>query len=77
MGWYHPDGRLPSEGTNSIVRKMPGGVTNVPKTVWGCSCCKVWLCKDCFRMEDDEGNGHPERWDHDNQCLLAQSVIGN
>ena len=53
------------------------GVSNIPHTVWACSVCRVWLCKDCFKMEDVDGKGHPERWDHDNQCLLAREVVCN
>ena len=42
-----------------------------------CSVCKVHLCKTCFKMEDNEGNGHPDRWDHDNHCLLARAIACN
>ena len=75
-GWYHVDGRSPSK-SNKWVTKMPDGVSNIPHTVWACSVCRVWLCKDCFKMEDADGKGHPERWDHDNQCLLAREVVCN
>ena len=71
--WYHTDGRTPSK-TNVMVTKMPDG-KNIPRTSYACNVCKVWLCKHCFRMEDKHGNGHPERWDHINQCLLARSVV--
>ena len=74
MGWYHCDGRDPSK-PNPWVRKMPDGVSNVPRTSWGCSVCKVYLCRDCFRMEKD-GKPLPDAWDHrpSSRGLLARTV---
>ena len=76
MGWYHVDGRTPSK-SNKWVRKMPDGVRNIPHTYYGCSICRVYLCRLCFRMEDEQGNPHPERWDHDEQQLLARCLVCN
>ena len=59
MGWYHDDGRE----NDRMVRKMPDG-NNVPYCSWGCSVCKVFLCRGCFRMEDEEGEPLPDAWDH-------------
>ena len=73
--WYHTDGRDESE-SNKKVWKMADG-SNIPRTVMACSVCKVHLCKECFRMEDEEGNGHRDRWDHNNQCLLACAIACN
>ena len=61
MGWYHPNN--PSHKGNTWVRKMPDG-SNVPHTTWGCNICKVYLCRKCLRMEDEDGNPHPDCWDH-------------
>ena len=45
---------------NKWVRKMPqpwaedehgNPIHNIPRTRWACSVCKIYLCKDCFRME--------------------------
>ena len=83
MGWYHVDGRDESL-PNSWVRKMPqpwaegprGPIHNVPATRWGCSICKVYLCKDCFRMEDEDGQAHPNAWDHraTSRGLMARCI---
>ena len=59
MVWYHDDGRM----NDHWVRKMPDGC-NVPHNRWGCSVCKVYLCRACFRMEDDDGKPSPDAWDH-------------
>ena len=67
MGWYHDDGRE----KDRWVRKMPDG-NNLPQSDYACSVCKRRFCWNCFRMEDDEGNPHPDAWDHDNKCLLAR-----
>ena len=45
------------------VRKMPDG-SNVPRSTFGCSVCKVYLCRVCFRMEDEDGKPHKDAWDH-------------
>jgi hypothetical protein len=72
VGWYHIDGRGEDE-PNRRVHKMPlpwaekangDRIHNVPATRWGCSICKVYLCKACFRMEDEHGKPHPDAWDH-------------
>ena len=70
---YHQDGHTPSKSTKR-AREPPGG-SNMPHSVWACSVCKVWLCKTCFRMEDDDGKGHPDRWDHDRRSLAPQCVV--
>ena len=75
MGWYHTDGRDPSQ-PNPWVRKMPDGISNVPRASWGCSICKVYLCRACFRMQDAEGKPHPDAWDHrpGSRGLMARAV---
>ena len=74
MGWYHCDGRDPSK-PNPWVRKMPDGISNIPRSSWGCSVCKVYLCRDCFRMEEN-GKPHPDAWDHrpESRGLMAKEV---
>ena len=86
MGWYHQDGRDPSM-PNHWVRKMPqpweydeDGLPlhhNIPHTTWGCSMCKVYRCKGCFRMEDEDGKPHPDAWDHraPTRGLMRQSIV--
>ena len=75
MGWYHTDGRDESQ-PNQWVRKMPDGVSNIPHSYWGCSVCKVYLCRACFRMEVAEGKPHPDAWDHrpGSRGLMAKAV---
>ena len=75
MGWYYTDGRNESR-TNPWVRKMPDGVSNVPHSTWGCSVCKVYLCRACFRMEYDDGKPLPNAWDHraTSRGLMARTV---
>ena len=50
---------------------------NVPRTTWGCSICKLYLCKKCFRMEDEDGKPHPDAWDHraPTRGLMSQGVV--
>ena len=71
MGWYYDDGREKDQW----VRKMPDG-SNVPRSRWGCSICKIFLCRGCFRMEDAEGRPLPDAWDHraTSRGLLARTV---
>ena len=73
MGWYHDDGRT----NDHWVRKMPDGCTNVPHSRWGCSVCKVYLCRECFRMEDDDSKPLPDAWDHraTSRGLMARKVV--
>ena len=75
MGWYYTDGRDESQ-KNHWVRKMPDGVSNVPHSTWGSSVCKVYLCRACFRMEDDDGKPLPNAWDHraTSRGLMARMV---
>lgn len=84
MGWYHIDGRG-EDKSNSWRRKMPQPwaekadgtlIHNIPATTWGCSICKVYLCKDCFRMEGEDGKPHQNAWDHCAQSrgLMARCV---
>ena len=43
-------------GTSHMTSQVPlikGSY--VPHPTWGCSVCKVFLCRACFRMEDDDG----------------------
>lgn len=54
--------RKPSE---KMVEKLPNG-RNVPHTTWGCSVCRVFLCKECFDKKDADGNPHQRAWDHRN-----------
>ena len=86
MGRYHQDPERDPTEPNPWVRKMPkpwkevNGKPqhNVPASRWGCSVCKVYLCKGCFRMEDEEGNMHPDAWDHraTSRGLRARCVPG-
>ena len=72
MGWLHDDGR----DNDSWVRKMPDG-SHVPRSTWGCSICKVYLCKGCFRMEDEDGKPLADAFDHraPTRGLMARSVV--
>jgi hypothetical protein len=82
VGYYHLAANATS---NWKVRKMPlpwaigadgKPIHNIPSSRWGCSICKVWLCKDCFRMEDAQGKPLPNAWDHRaaTRGLLARCV---
>jgi hypothetical protein len=56
---------------NNWVRKIPqpweydddGNPINhnVPSSRWG---CKIFFCKGCFRMENEDGSPHTNAWDY-------------
>lgn len=70
--WYHGDGRA----RDWKCIKLPDG-SNVPASRSGCSVCQVYLCKKCFRMEDEHGNPLPDCWDHRaaTRGLMARTVV--
>ena len=83
MGYYYLEA---SKQPCEMVRKMPKPwaigthgepIHNIPASRWGCSICRVWLCKDCFRMEDAQGKPLPDAWDHRaaTRGLLARCVV--
>ena len=71
MGWYHDDGRE----NDWLIRKLADG-RHVPRCTYGCSVCKVYLCRDCFQMEDEDGKPLPDAWDHraPTRGLMARSI---
>ena len=78
MGWYHDDGRDNDWQTNTQATGHLEGMCRVVPCGYG---CKVYQCRDCFRMEDGDGNPLPDAWmgpsrtDRQTRSLMGRRIV--